>query len=367
MELRSGPGFLRQARGCGLMFEHRFTEFRAEGRTLRGVVVPYRTPARIGTFTEQFEAEAFGDVRSLDVILNVHHSRRRPLARTGEGGLRLQDGPDALRMTAKLPETRDADDALALVKSGVLRGLSVEFRSLRDSWSDSLRTVHRAALGGIGLVDRPAHDTTVEARAKAQTFLVGRYAYDSRQVIRDRGKVRKLQYLPRSMKFSINDPEREIVARLGRNGPVLASKLANILDFRDGARYLDVALPLIREVSYVGDFERLFRAGQIKPGLDVVTRIPPSKAVPNAVKLVPELGNAAVHIEKVAQSVLYSVALLSVGSTGGRSAVSVLTASGYAEAFMRAKKKLEELLDKEPKPEPGQPGTTEGRSKLWRI
>ena len=201
------------------MFEHRFTEFRAEGRTLRGVVVPYGTPARIGNFSERFEPGAFGDVGDLDVILNVQHSRRRPLARTGGGGLVLTDGPEALRMTAKLPETRDADDALALVKSGVLRGLSVEFKSLRDSWSDSLRTVHRAALGGIGLVDRPAYPTGVEARQGAGTFLAGRYSYDSRRVIRDRGKVRKRQYVPGSLKFAIDDPLREVTARLGRNGP----------------------------------------------------------------------------------------------------------------------------------------------------
>ena len=72
---------------------------------------------------------AFGSLAGADVILNRQHDRNAPLARTGGGGLSLEDGPDVLGIRAELPPTREADDVLALVRSGVLRGLSVEFVS----------------------------------------------------------------------------------------------------------------------------------------------------------------------------------------------------------------------------------------------
>ena len=151
--------------------ERRFSELRAEGRTLSGVAVTYGETARIGSFSERFEPGAFGDVSGLDVILNVQHQRARPIARTGGrdpgGGLTLIDSPESLRMRADLPPTREADDALALVRSRVLRGLSVEFRAIRDSWENgrSLRVIHEAKLGGLGLVDSPAYPGSgVEAR-----------------------------------------------------------------------------------------------------------------------------------------------------------------------------------------------------------
>ena len=56
-----------------------------------------------------------------------------------------------------LPETRDADDALTLVRSGLLRGYSIEFDAGADQWAGELRTVTAAALPSIGVVDRPAY------------------------------------------------------------------------------------------------------------------------------------------------------------------------------------------------------------------
>ena len=84
--------------------------------------------------SERFEAGAFGDVDKLDVLLNIQHDDNRLVARTGGGGLTLIDGTDALEMSADLPETRDAEDALTLVRSGVLRGLSVEFQGAQRTF-----------------------------------------------------------------------------------------------------------------------------------------------------------------------------------------------------------------------------------------
>ena len=351
-------------------YELRFAEVRSEGRRLTGVAVPYSTPARIGEFTEQFMPGAFGDVRSLDVILNRQHDRRVPLARTGGGGLVLTDGPDALRMEATLPGTRDADDALELVRRGVLRGLSVEFRNLRDSWSGNLRTVHQARLGGIGLVDRPAYPTGVEARQRERTFLAGRYDFRSRRTVRDRGRDRKVEYLPGSMDFAIDDPDREIAVRLGRRGPVMASKQAGSLGLRAGKQFFDFVFPDAPSVSHIADFVSLLRAGQIRPGLDFVTRIPPSSVVPGAVQLIPEPGNPGVNIQQIGSAVLRSVAILAVQSPGVRSAVSMVSAGDLGGAMAAARKLFDSDFDKLAGKLIGLrnlPEVPERRSVAWRL
>ena len=93
--------------------ERRFTEFRQEGRRLLGTVIKYGDVSRQPWGTERFEPGAFQPIG--DVILNAHHERSRPLARVG-GGLTLEDSPQALTMTAELPNTREADDVLELVR-----------------------------------------------------------------------------------------------------------------------------------------------------------------------------------------------------------------------------------------------------------
>lgn len=147
------------------------TELRAEGRRLTGTVIRYGSVGVPGAvaFSEEFARGAFA--RQLGkrehpeaVMLNVQHDRRRPIARW-PGTMALTDGPDALRMVAVLPETRDADDVLALVRSGVMVGLSVGFVADSDRMQGDRRIVERATLDHIAVVDRPAYQTsTVDAR-----------------------------------------------------------------------------------------------------------------------------------------------------------------------------------------------------------
>ena len=129
----------------------------------------------MGQFYEQVARGAFGDVSKLDVTLNVQHERPRPLARTQGGGLELRDYQERLVLNANIPHHTDGNDTLTLVKSGILRGLSIEMRNVQDSWQDHIRTIHSATLAGIGLVDSPAHtDSIVEARKKAPNFVTTR-------------------------------------------------------------------------------------------------------------------------------------------------------------------------------------------------
>ena len=142
--------------------ERRFVEFRAEGDTLSGTVIRYGDTATFGRWREQFQA---GSIRPRDVVVNLHHDRAQPVAREG-AGLQLTDGPDELRATVTLPDTRLAREARELVDAGILRGFSMEFR-VRDggeSWEGNQRTIRAADLVGLALVDKPAYSASVIAR-----------------------------------------------------------------------------------------------------------------------------------------------------------------------------------------------------------
>ena len=151
-------------------WEYRYFELRADvdRRLLEGVAVRYGDIARMPFGGEElFMAGAFGDVSEVDILLNFQHERSRPLASTRGGGLTLTDTPEALLVRAELPRTRDADDALELVRSNVMRGFSVEFGANRERQEGRRRIVETARLGGLGLVDRPAYPrSTVAARAE---------------------------------------------------------------------------------------------------------------------------------------------------------------------------------------------------------
>ena len=142
-------------------------ELRAEGgRVLSGTLITYGelAPRPFGG-QERIEPGAFGDLAEADVVLNVQHEGGRPIARTQGGGLELHDSVDALRLRATLPATREADDALVNVKSGILRGLSVEFYPRASRQESDIEFVTEAKLVGAGLVTAPAYASSkVEAR-----------------------------------------------------------------------------------------------------------------------------------------------------------------------------------------------------------
>ena len=151
--------------------EYRFCEIRREGRALSGVAITYGDTARIGARAERFLPGALGaDVGALDVLLNVQHDRGRVLARTGGGGLTLNDTAAALEVRAELPETRESEDTLALVDAKILRGFSLEFVALRERMEGPTRVLVQARLVGLAVVDKPAYRaSTISARAEVET------------------------------------------------------------------------------------------------------------------------------------------------------------------------------------------------------
>ena len=147
--------------------ETRACELRAEGRRLEGEAIVYADEAVFPWGLERVEPGAFLPLG--DVILNRQHDRKTPLARTGGGGLTLVDSPEALRIRAELPDTPSANETLALVRSKILRGLSIEFHAKQERQDGDLRIIERAQLVGVGVVDSPQYgESLVEARAQGR-------------------------------------------------------------------------------------------------------------------------------------------------------------------------------------------------------
>ena len=219
---------------------------------VEGVVMRYgdtaRVPTLMGIFSETVTPGAFGSVD--DVTLNISHDKKRVFARTGGGGLELQDTDEALRMRATLPDTTEGRDAREYLTSGVLRGLSVEMRiepdgeKLSKTGGLNTRTIERAKLNGIALVDRPAYgdsqailkrfevliDEEVLAEAAVEHRFESEYYYDSVETISDDGDVRKREISPGAFDVSIRDPSQEITLSIGRNpNDAIGSKLAGTL------------------------------------------------------------------------------------------------------------------------------------------
>ena len=142
-----------------------------EKRELTGIAMPYNSVGLAPFGEELFESRAFGpDVEQSTVFLDVMHVRERLLARTGGGGLVLTDTPEALLLTATLPSTREADDTLELVSKGILTGLSVAFRAIKERQEGKRRIVQEARLGRVAIVDVPAYaDAMVSKRSHLET------------------------------------------------------------------------------------------------------------------------------------------------------------------------------------------------------
>ena len=130
---------------------------------LVGVLMPYNEKAR--DRQELFERGSLSWPES-GVVLRRQHVREQPIMRfvpvEVEGRLTINQ---------ELPDTIAGRDAAEEIRGGLLRGLSVEFRAIRQSIVAGVRRISEAVLTGAGLVDSPAYAdavVTAEARAKAE-------------------------------------------------------------------------------------------------------------------------------------------------------------------------------------------------------
>ena len=131
---------------------------RAGPGRIEGVLMAYGKRAL--DRNEVFEANAL-TWPAAGVILNEQHNRQAPIMRVVpqvEGG--------EVRISAALPNTQRGRDAATGIRNGTYRGLSVEFRAVKQRWQGSQRRIQSARLTAAGLVDDPSHDAPVQVREK---------------------------------------------------------------------------------------------------------------------------------------------------------------------------------------------------------
>ena len=96
------------------------------------------------------------------IVLNRQHTRAAPIMRVVP-----EVRGSAVVVDVALPDTTVGRDTAAEVRSGLFRGLSVEFRTIKQSYQNGVRRIAEAVLGGVGLVDSASYSgSTVEVRGK---------------------------------------------------------------------------------------------------------------------------------------------------------------------------------------------------------
>lgn len=288
-----------------------FSEFKyaeAEGipGILRGVLLPYGEKA--ARRPDVFLPGSFGDVSELDVVANVQHDRRQPLARTGGGGLTLEDTQEALYATLELPATSLGQDVAYQAKRGVLAGFSVECYPMKESREGGLRLIKSAELYGMGVVDRPAFSGAKMTIMADGNGMKGFIPYDVDGVMSDRKAIRKQRIRPGAFKFTLDDPKRDIGLIFGR-GQLLASRKSGTLILKDTDQGMYWTMPKFLPFSWSKDAREMLKAGMLA-GAAFNFRIPPASVVPRAQTIEPEEGNPGVYRSVINAGILTGLRLV---------------------------------------------------------
>ncbi|MEU2035153.1 HK97 family phage prohead protease [Nocardia amamiensis] len=145
------------------------------GRTVFGRVVPYGQVVEISeygdTYREKFAPGAFArSIRERGAKVKLftgHDTRRLPVGRAVE----LNERADGLHASFDIASSRDGDDALELVRSGVVDAFSIGFRPLQHRMDGDVVVRTEAALMEVSLVGLPAYPGAEIAGVRSQLVI----------------------------------------------------------------------------------------------------------------------------------------------------------------------------------------------------
>ena len=131
----------------------------ADKRTVDGIAVRYGAETRLRSFRERVRAGALAFPGAGAQNLTLQHDRALPIGR-----LEFVDSPEALRFRATLSAGARADQALADIDAGLLRGASMEFFPERvltvESGVRPLMEITKGRVTRVSLVDVPQYPSS---------------------------------------------------------------------------------------------------------------------------------------------------------------------------------------------------------------
>ena len=120
---------------------------------LSGILMRYET--RASDRAEIFSRGSLTWDSENGIVLREMHNRQSPICR-----FQPEDTGDELTVKIALPDTTRGRDSAVGVKNGLYRGLSVEFRAVKELERDGVRRILAARLVGCGLVDSPSYESS---------------------------------------------------------------------------------------------------------------------------------------------------------------------------------------------------------------
>ena len=136
-----------------------------DSRVVTGIAVRYGDKAKVWGFTETVRAGAL-TLPGKASNLTMQHDRALPV-----GLLKFEDSPEELRFRSELTEGMRQDQALADIRSGLLRGASMEFVPMNDTIDSKAKTIEitEARVLRLSLVDDGAYPKSkIKARTESQ-------------------------------------------------------------------------------------------------------------------------------------------------------------------------------------------------------
>ena len=144
-----------------------------DGRTVFGIVAPYGQEVTITErgrrYREMFAPQCFAksiETRGHKIrLMGMHDTERSfPLGRATE----LREESDGLHAAFHVANTSAGNDALELVRSGLVDSFSVGFRPIKDVERRGVCVRVEAALMEVSLVTRPAYSGAMVAGIRSQ-------------------------------------------------------------------------------------------------------------------------------------------------------------------------------------------------------
>jgi HK97 family phage prohead protease len=152
-----------------------------EGRVLEGCCVPYGEASKVSdgggpAYWEEFLPGAFSKQLNAANRIELRYEHRDGLADSVGVCRSLSEEAHGLFGTFAIHNGAFGDQALELVRAGILPGFSIEFS---DDWSHPKRRAdgtverRRCTLYGVGLVRQPAHAGALVVAVRSRQELLG--------------------------------------------------------------------------------------------------------------------------------------------------------------------------------------------------